>query len=74
MPAIERSEITAGEAGRILGITRQAVHYRVKNGKLYSTGRTIEGVYLFSRLYIEKVRDDALRQQSGEAEESQAAT
>jgi len=59
--AFERQEITAGEAAKILGITRQSVHGRIQAGSLIPAGRSIDGVYIFSRKYIEEVRDNAIK-------------
>ena len=68
--AFERQEITAGEAAKILGITRQSVHGRIQTGSLIPAGRSIDGVYIFSRTYIEEVRDNAIKVATETGEES----
>lgn len=53
----EPEEITAGQAARILGVSRQTVHDRVKAGTLLPKGRSIDGVYIFSRTHIKEEAD-----------------
>lgn len=50
-------QITAGEVARMLGISRQAVYWRVNNGKLHPLGQTPEGVYIFSRTQINELKE-----------------
>ena len=52
-------QITAGEVARMLGISRQAVYWRVNHGKLKPLGQTPEGIYIFSRTEIQRIADDA---------------
>lgn len=54
----QREQITAGEVARMLGITRQAVYWRVNHGKLKPLGQTPEGIYIFSRTEIQRMADD----------------
>ncbi len=58
MKQFQREQITAGEVARMLGITRQAVYWRVNHGKLKPLGRTPEGIYVFSRTEIQRIADD----------------
>ena len=58
MKQFQREEITAGEVARMLGITRQAVYWRVNHGKLKPLGQTPEGIYIFSRTEIQRIADD----------------
>ena len=53
----ERPEMTAGEVARMLGITRQAVYLRSIKGQLPTIGVTPDGVHIFSRAEIERIRD-----------------
>lgn len=53
----ESPRMTAGEVARMLGITRQAVYLRALKGTLPVMGRTPEGVFIFPRSEIEKLRD-----------------
>ena len=43
----------------MLGITRQAVYWRVNHGKLKPIGQTPEGIYIFSRTEIKRIVDDS---------------
>lgn len=58
MKQFQREQITAGEVARMLGITRQAVYWRVNHGKLKPLGQTPEGIYIFSRTEIQRIADD----------------
>lgn len=64
--------VTAGQAAKILGISRQAVHERIKRGTLVPCAVTPDGAYAFGRGYIEGVRDamgaNAVRPTAGETE------
>lgn len=42
----------------MLGITRQAVYWRVNHGKLKPLGQTPEGIYIFSRTEIQRIAED----------------
>ncbi len=58
MKQLQLEQITAGEVARMLGITRQAVYWRVNHGKLKPLGQTPEGIYVFSRTEIQRIADD----------------
>ena len=58
MKQLQLEQITAGEVARMLGITRQAVYWRVNHGKLKPLGQTPEGIYIFSRTEIQRIADD----------------
>ncbi len=59
MKQLQLEQITAGEVARMLGISRQAVYWRVNHGKLKPLGQTPEGIYIFGRTEIQRIVDDA---------------
>lgn len=63
MKQFQREQITAGEVARMLGISRQAVYWRVNHGKLKPLGQTPEGIYIFSRTEIQRIANDGEKQQ-----------
>ena len=67
MKRIERQEMTAGEVARVLGMTRQNVHYHVTAGNLKPIGRSVDGVYIFARAYIMEVKAERDAKNQSEA-------
>jgi hypothetical protein len=73
LPVVQMPYLTAGQAASLLGIHRQTLHDRIVRGEMVPAGRTVDGLYVFGRDYIEGMLgdDNQGRDEAGDAEPAQ---